>query len=233
MLVLFWDIDGTLLTTARAGIHAWEDALAEIAGAKQDLSGFDTAGHPDHGIARRLLREEARIAEPAAELVQRLVARYEDLLPTALARRAGRVMPNVREILQRLDSESDVRSLLLTGNTRRGAAAKLARYGLTEYFRDGGAFSDDAQDREGIARAAHAALPGLGVNPRSMVVIGDTPHDVRCGDAIGATTLAVATGPYSADALWASGAAIVVEVLPEPTTFLALVSSRGPVEVER
>ena len=28
-----------------------------------------------------------------------------------------------------------------------------------------------------------------------MVVIGDTPHDVSCGKAIGARTLAVATGP--------------------------------------
>ena len=30
--VIFWDIDGTLLTTARAGIHAWEDAVAERTG---------------------------------------------------------------------------------------------------------------------------------------------------------------------------------------------------------
>ena len=29
MLCVFWDIDGTLLTTARAGIFAWEEATEE------------------------------------------------------------------------------------------------------------------------------------------------------------------------------------------------------------
>lgn len=230
MLVLFWDIDGTLLTTARAGIHAWEDALAEIGGTRRDLSAFDTAGHPDHAIARRLLTEEAKVADPPRSLVEPLVRRYEDLLPAALHRRTGRVLPNVREILERLESESDVRSLLLTGNTRRGARAKLVHYGLDRFFA-GGAFSDDAGDRDGIARAAIAALPELGVLPRHAVVIGDTPHDVRSGRAIGATTLGVATGGYGAEALRESGAAIVVEALPGPEAFLLLLRNAGSAEL--
>jgi phosphoglycolate phosphatase-like HAD superfamily hydrolase len=232
MLVLLWDIDGTLITTARAGIQAWEDALAEVAGARRDLGGFDTAGHPDHGIARRLLRDEAGIHEPARDLVQRLVTRYEDLLPEALARKTGRVLPNVREILEALAPEPGVRSFLLTGNTRRGASAKLTCYGLAEFFPNGGAFSDDGDDRDGIARAASALLKGRGMIARDTVVIGDTPHDVRCGRAIGATTLAVATGGYGAEALRSSGATIVVDTLPEPSGFLPLVRAGRQVEAE-
>src|SRR5678810_226750 len=30
MIVLFWDIDGTLLTTGKAGVPAWEQAVREI-----------------------------------------------------------------------------------------------------------------------------------------------------------------------------------------------------------
>ena len=30
MIVLFWDIDGTLLTTGKAGVPAWEQAVYEI-----------------------------------------------------------------------------------------------------------------------------------------------------------------------------------------------------------
>ncbi len=56
-MLVFWDIDGTLLTTGKAGIFAWADALAEITGVTVDLENFDTAGIPDHGIARRLLVE--------------------------------------------------------------------------------------------------------------------------------------------------------------------------------
>ena len=35
MIVLFWDIDGTLLTTGKAGVPAWDTAVREdsLAGA--------------------------------------------------------------------------------------------------------------------------------------------------------------------------------------------------------
>jgi phosphoglycolate phosphatase-like HAD superfamily hydrolase len=34
-----------------------------------------------------------------------------------------------------------------------------------------------------------------------VIVIGDTPKDIRCAEAFGAKCLAVATGQYSADEL--------------------------------
>ncbi len=34
-----------------------------------------------------------------------------------------------------------------------------------------------------------------------MFVIGDTPADIRCGEAIGARAIGVATGRYSVDQL--------------------------------
>src|SRR5918992_1033835 len=55
MIVLFWDIDGTLLTTGRAGMFAWEDSLRELVTADFDLSNFRTAGMTDYQIARRTL----------------------------------------------------------------------------------------------------------------------------------------------------------------------------------
>ncbi len=63
-MLLFWDIDGTLLTTGRAGVFAWEDALHEVAGVRADLSEFDTAGHPDFLIAARLFIDIAGVAAP-------------------------------------------------------------------------------------------------------------------------------------------------------------------------
>jgi phosphoglycolate phosphatase-like HAD superfamily hydrolase len=56
-----------------------------------------------------------------------------------------------------------------------------------------------------------------------MVVIGDTPHDVDCGKAIGARTLAVATGPgYDLEALRATGPWRAVPELPAPDGLRAL-----------
>jgi phosphoglycolate phosphatase len=224
LIILFWDIDGTLLTTARAGIYAWEDALAEVAGQRTDLSGFDTAGVPDHQIARRLLREIAQAPDDPAP-VALLVRRYEDLLPAALGRRQGRVLPNVREILQQIDSRPDLRSRLLTGNTRRGAEAKLRHYGLDRFFREGGAFSDRLCQRDDIARAAVEAVRVDGWTPAAgAVVIGDTPHDIRCGRAAEARTIAVATGGYDMAALERHDPWLVLPELPPPDEFLRLVT---------
>ncbi len=227
MTLVFWDIDGTLLTTGRAGLFAWQDALREVAGAEVDLSSFDTAGHPDLGIARRLLIEYGGLAEPDSAAVRRLVHRYEDLLPAALHRRVGRVLPNVREILESLTATRDVWSLLLTGNTRRGARAKLEHYGLSEFFR-GGAFSDAEGDRSMIARAAlqFAATSGCSPAPGGVLVVGDTPHDVRCAGAIGARAVAVATGGYDAAALEAEGAWRVFPQLPPAAEFLSLLDGQ-------
>ena len=58
-------------------------------------------------------------------------------------------------------------------------------------------------------------------------MIGDTPHDVRCGKAIGARTVAVATGPY-AEELRAADPWLLLEQLPEPDAFCsALGLGRG------
>jgi phosphoglycolate phosphatase len=222
-MLVFWDIDGTLLTTGRAGIFAWEEALREVTGVSADLRDFDTAGHPDFGIARQLLLQYGGLAEPDPAAVRRLVSRYEDLLPDALHRKVGRVLPNVREILAALAGEPGTWSMLLTGNTRRGAEAKLAHYGLAGFFR-GGAFSEADGDRPAIARAALecAAASGCVAPPDHIFVVGDTPHDVRCARAIGARTVAVATGAYDVSALAAEGAWRVFAELPPAAEFRAI-----------
>lgn len=222
-MLVFWDIDGTLITTGRAGVFAWEDAFEEVTGMAVDLEHFDTAGHTDHGIGRRLLAEFAATPEPEPQLVSDLVRRYEDLLPAALGRRKGKVLPNVREILERLASMPRTCSLLLTGNTERGARAKLTHYGLLEFFRGGG-FSDRDGDRAAIARRAleHAQAAGCAVRPGGIYVVGDTPHDVACGAAIGARTIAVATGRHSIDELTAAGPWRTLPELPPADEFLGL-----------
>ena len=56
-VVLFWDIDGTLLSTARAGVFAWEGAIREVLGSDRSLDSFPTAGMTDAEIATKLAEE--------------------------------------------------------------------------------------------------------------------------------------------------------------------------------
>jgi phosphoglycolate phosphatase len=221
-LYLFWDIDGTLLTTARAGIFAWEEAAQEVLGREVDLASYRTAGLTDAEIALTLSDGDA----PAAG---RMLGAYERLLPERLHWRQGQVLPNVRENLEALSARDDVVNLLLTGNIPGGAEAKLRHYGLWDFFGAGGAFSVEGLDRPGIARRARElAAEHAGEAPpgERMVVIGDTPHDVACGKAIGARTVAVASGPaYGIDELRACDPWLALEQLPAPPAFLAQLSN--------
>ncbi len=161
-IVLFWDIDGTLLSTARAGIHAWEQAVVDVLGTQFDFEDFPTAGRTDSQIAAAVA--EACGVEPSRERVSRMLRSYEEHLPDRLGWRQGRVLPNVRAILDDLVNDPNVVSLLLTGNTAAGARAKLTHYDLIDDFRleDGapsGAFCADGDDRD----ADRAARPRRGV----------------------------------------------------------------------
>lgn len=220
--VLFWDIDGTLLTTKRAGIFAWEEAAREVAGQPVDFTELGTAGLTDVEIAVKIL-DRYQVA-PSSENVRRLLHVYERYLPERLGWRAGCVLPGVREVLDYLQGRTDVLSLLLTGNTCAAAAAKLKHYGLDSYF-SAGAFAEDGPDRPAVARRALALaqdMLGETIPGERLFVIGDTPHDVHCGKAIGAWTIAVASGNYCVADLLEYEPWRAFDRLPEPEEFARL-----------
>lgn len=221
MIVLFWDIDGTLLTTGRAGIFALEAAASAIRGEPVDLQDMRTAGLTDAQIAERIVGE--------AE-VEPFLTIYASELPAALPRRTGAVLPNVAAILADLAGDPEVESLLLTGNVRGGARAKLRHYGLDRWLTDG-AFCEGPGPRDDIARRAYELVRERAGGDQCYV-IGDTPHDIRCGHAIGARTIAVATGGYTLEELetWEPTAAL--EALPDPAAFRRLVGLEGSRVIE-
>jgi phosphoglycolate phosphatase len=223
--VFFWDIDGTLLSTQRAGAAAFDEACRQVMEVSAiDWTGVDFRGHTDRGIARRALEAHGRPADEAT--IDRLLACYESHLPRRLAERDGAALPGVVPVLERLRARADVLLMLLTGNTRNGARAKLERCGLLDFFRGPsggpmpfGGFAEAGALRDAIARAALALAEqtvGAPLPGERCFVIGDTPHDVSCGKSIGARTVAVATGGYSADELGACEPWRLWPRLPEP-----------------
>ena len=138
------------------------------------------------------------------------------------------IMPGVRPLLDALASRDDAYLALLTGNYERAARLKLEHFDLWRYF-ECGAFGDDAPDRNSLVPKALARIRARGgpaVGPSDVVVIGDTPHDVACALAAGARPVGVATGPFSADQLRESGAAVVFEDLSDTEAFLDLLEIR-------
>jgi len=224
--LLLWDIDGTLLTSGGAGMRALEVALTRKFSIEGSLADIDYAGRTDRWILRQIF---AKFDLPASEEnFARYFEGYLEALPAELTRPGARVLPGVREFLERSpSSESGFVHGLLTGNLRRGAEVKLRTHGLWQHF-PFGAFADDSEDRRELGPHAlrrAAEHHGREFKGEKVWVIGDTPHDVDCGRVIGARTLALATGSYSADALAAAKPTALLADLSDVAAVTRLLSS--------
>lgn len=199
--LLLWDIDSTLINSAGAGIASLKRLIARRYGTEDDLRDIEIAGRTDAAIARSILQKYGVEADAAA--VRSFLDEYLELLPKFLNELEGRVLPGINEILERLHERPDRVLALLTGNLQRGAQLKLQRYGLWQYF-EFGAFADDHHDRNELGafarRRAHEKC-GHDFECAAIDVIGDTAHDIACGRAFGARTIAVATGSSSREQL--------------------------------
>lgn len=194
--VCLFDIDGTLLNSGGAGQHAMEQALLEVFGVTGPYEDIKAAGRTDKAITTDLFNHH--LIELSDQNWSRFLNSYVEHLPVSLQTQQGQVLPGVREILENLSAREDVALGLLTGNLQTGADLKLRYFEIDHHFAFGG-FGDVHHDRDDVARLAYrAACEHLKseVAADSVWVIGDTPDDVTCGRAIGARTIAVATGIY-------------------------------------
>jgi phosphoglycolate phosphatase len=199
--LLLFDIDGTLIHSGGAGVHALKSAFTERFDIIDDLHDIEIAGMTDSGIVVSILNKHKIPA--TNENVSAFLDSYVHFLSLELPRRVGKLLPGVLELLEKLKSRPHLVLALLTGNVSRGAQLKLEHYGVWHFF-EFGAFADDHHDRNRlgtVARARAKEKHGRQFSASEIDVIGDTPRDIACGKAFGARTIAVATGTWSCDQL--------------------------------
>ena len=206
MLLLF-DIDGTL-TIGGPGKAAFGAALKRTFGTAGPIVNHDFSGKTDPLILRELLTA----AGHGPHQIQAGLPRFWDLylaeLEVRIAADPVTVLPGGRELIGVLAARDDVHLGLVTGNVRGGAKIKLGSAGLWERFPIG-AFGCDHEVRDELPPVAlerARAHWGRPFRAEDTVIIGDTPRDVACGKAMGAATVAVTTGRFSAEALQRAGA---------------------------
>jgi phosphoglycolate phosphatase len=205
-LVLF-DIDGTLLSAGRVARDSILQALETAFGWKareehQDRGKWDFSGKTDPQIVRELVVDDI-----GAERFERDLPRAFELYLVELERglAPGVVVPKpgISPLLERLAAEARVTLGLLTGNLEGGARLKLAPPDYNRYF-PFGAFGSDSADRYELPRVAvdrALARTGRRFEGKSIVVVGDSVHDVACGRALGVRSVGVATGITSLERL--------------------------------
>jgi phosphoglycolate phosphatase-like HAD superfamily hydrolase len=193
-LVLF-DIDGTLVRTGGAGVRAFAKTFAAEFNAADGFERLKFAGRTDTSLVREFFGFH-QIA-PTSRNLRRFFEHYVFWLDHLLRDSRTEVCPGVWEFIHDLQALPQAPVLgLLTGNIRLGAEIKLRHFNLWDVFQTGG-FGDDHEERDQIAAVARQRgrrILGEDLRGDQVVVIGDTPFDIRCARAIGAKALAVATG---------------------------------------
>jgi phosphoglycolate phosphatase len=199
--VLLWDIDGTLVRSARVGVFKdyTTPAIERIFGTAGRLHELSVSGMTDLQIVCEALRDEgfttADVAARSRELCEHYVAEFERMAATNDP--IYFALPGTREILEAVDAHPRYVSSLLTGNVEGAAYWKLRLVGLADFFRLPGAFGEDSHDRRDLPALAAARINRflkLDLRPSQFIVIGDTPNDIACAKHFGARSLAVATG---------------------------------------
>ena len=223
MRTLLFDIDGTLLLTNRGGGRALFQAIREEFGVSEVRMDIRFSGRTDRSLLIEIL--ERNELEPSEVNQARLRDIYTGLLPGVLQRHGGRVLPGATELLDRISAETEVRCYVMTGNLHETAAHKLNHFGLGHYFR--GIFGGDHdRERDDLARRTAEALRSrYGQSATDdVVVIGDTPADIRCGHAIGARVVAVCTGNYERRDLEAEKPIVVLDDMSDVSTIFGLLT---------
>lgn len=209
-LVLF-DIDGTILrsgdpTHARAVRMACHEFF-NIDPTVPIPAEVDLSGRTDRRILLTLLAAYGIPAEQSEPRLPEMFAYMEEYVTREMGQLQERLLPGITELLQAL-VERDLALGLVTGNLPEIAKVKLAAAGVWEPFEQYseviGGFGNASTNRDDLpplALAAAARVLGRPVDGSAAVIIGDTPHDITCGQACGARTLAVATGRFGLDAL--------------------------------
>ncbi len=194
-LVLF-DIDGTLIDTGGAGMRALDRVFEEFYDKPNVFANYSFSGKVDKRILLDAF-EQLWQREPTPAEIEAVRSGYLERLDEELANTPHlyKVLPGVRPLLERLRS-AGIPTGLATGNLEEGAERKLGLGDLWQFFPFGGYGSDHEHRGEltriGIERAQKHT--GANFAPEAVVIVGDSPLDIKAARYNNARVIGVLTG---------------------------------------
>ncbi len=220
MKLLLFDIDGTLLHANGTGRTAVERALSDLCGCPISTQAVGFSGKTDPQIMREIL--EANGLDPEPKLVDEALSVYESTAHATFDPQAVDALPGTADLLSRLANLTTIQLGLLTGNIESMAYKKLTAVAFDHHF-SFGAFGSDHADRPQLpAVAVQRAQDHTGrrFGRGQVVIVGDTEHDIRCGEGIGAFSVAVCTGRFARHELAPHEPDVLLDDLSNPDVFI-------------
>lgn len=230
-MLVFFDIDATLLSTDGMGVRAMLQAGADLFGEAFRPADVPYAGRLDPLIIRDLLATSG--IAPTEDRCRAMREAYARRLRLAFdGPHSARPLPGAVELVAALRDRPDATPAILTGNFAETGALKLERCRLApDHFRLhvwGDQSPSDPPSRDDLPRVGldlYARAFGRPPPAERVWVVGDTPHDVRAARVNGLRCLAVATGRYSQHDLRRAGADHVLPDLADTPRVLGILDS--------
>lgn len=201
--LIFFDINGTLIARDARTDLPFGDAVNELLGTSDALSGVNTAARSDQDVFMEILKNH-QISYTEA-LWEDFLARYKGQLENYKDTDVWRPNADAVSFVEKMAKTSHFKSLI-TGELSLGAAYKLSKLGIWQHFPTGG-FGEHGLKRFDIAAYAlqsakvHYGLTDDWFAQHEVYVIGDTCLDIQTARHIGAKAIAIATGSNSREEL--------------------------------
>jgi len=225
MILLLFDIDGTLLISNGVGRRSITRALSDVVGRAVTTDNVSFSGRTDPAIVRDMLSGSGFTSSEIDQLMPKCLARYQQTLMETISEEHITLMPGVPDIIDRLVAFDDVQLALVTGNLQPTAYAKLTAAKLAQHF-PFGAFGSDNEIRNELPGMAMQRAHGQGmtwVQPDRTVIIGDTEHDIGCARHAGVRAVAVATGMVSHGSLEVCRPDLLLHDMSDPKPLIAFI----------
>ncbi len=208
---VIFDVDGTLIDSVDLHARAWQDAFREFG----------------HEVAFDKLR--GQIGKGGDQLLPVFLSKDEvDATGKALNERRGEIFkqrylpqikpfPMVRELLKRI--QEDGMQIALASSAKQDELEAYKRAARIEDLLQAETSTDDADKSKPEPDIFEAAMQRLGdVDPKQVIVIGDTPYDAEAAGKAGLRTVGVLCGGWPEDALKRAGC---VATYRDPADLLA------------
>jgi phosphoglycolate phosphatase len=185
-LLIIFDLDGTLIDSARCVIHATQAAFEQhelpVPSAEQIIGSM---GLP---IEQSFVRWSGQ--DDATQLIAEFRVIYIDCSPRLIE-----VFPGLAEMLHQLHAAGNTLTIA-TSKKREVAEMNLRDCGLASYFaRVVG--SNDVQNYKPHPETAMKLLEEFEADPAETWVVGDSTFDLEMGRGAGCRTCAVTWGAHS------------------------------------
>lgn len=208
---VIFDVDGTLVDSVALHARSWADAFRDLG----HEIGFDEIRRQIGKGGDQLLPVFLSSDEIAAH-GEALEARRSDILKERYLPQVT-PFPGVRALFERILGHGQ--RIALASSAKSDELQTYKRLAQIEDLVDIETTSDDAESSKPEPDIFEAALARLdGIDPRDIIVVGDTPYDAEAAAKAGLRTIGLRGGGWSDDELTRAGC---IAVYSDPADLLA------------